>query len=69
MFWKLLPTLVLCLGSTTGFESIIRPSFPAFEEAMAAYGGDFDWVNHEVHTDDGYILNMFRLRPLRKPDS
>ena len=23
----------------------------------------YTWVNHEVHTDDGYILNMFRLKP------
>ena len=26
-------------------------------------GVGFDWVNHEVHTEDGYILNVFRLIP------
>ena len=30
---------------------------------MDLYGAGFDWVNHEVHTDDGYILNVFRLIP------
>lgn len=30
---------------------------------MDSYGEGFDWQNHEVHTDDGYILNVFRLVP------
>lgn len=30
---------------------------------MAEYGQGRNWVNHEVHTDDGYILNMFRILP------
>ena len=46
-----------------GFESIVRPHFPRMEHQMIQHGGGFDWVNHEVHTDDGYILNVFRLVP------
>ncbi len=30
---------------------------------MAKYVQGHDWANHEVHTDDGYILNLFRLLP------
>ena len=30
---------------------------------MLKNGKYFDWSNHEVHTDDGYILNLFRLLP------
>ena len=30
---------------------------------MLKNGKGLDWSNHEVHTDDGYILNLFRLLP------
>ena len=30
---------------------------------MAENGAGYGWANHEVHTEDGYILNMFRLLP------
>ena len=33
------------------------------EDLIAEFGDGFDWANHEVHTDDGYILNVFRLLP------
>ena len=28
---------------------------------MTLYGENWDWEVHEVVTDDGYKLNMFRL--------
>jgi pimeloyl-ACP methyl ester carboxylesterase len=46
-----------------GFESIVRPRFKIMEAHMAMGGQGLDWANHEVHTDDGYILNMFRILP------
>ena len=30
---------------------------------MDRHGAGFDWDYHEVHTDDGYILNVMRLIP------
>ena len=30
---------------------------------MQFFSGEFDWVSHEVHTADGYILNIFHLVP------
>ena len=38
-------------GSSSRFES--------FEKLMDQF--EFQWEVHEVTTDDGYILNMFRL--------
>lgn len=49
------PSLVNC------FKSIVRPNFEVMQQAMDKFGQGFDWANHEVHTEDGYILNMFRL--------
>jgi len=56
-------SLVAVVTGVLGFESIIRPSFPVMETLIASYGDGYDWANHEVHTDDGYILNVFRLVP------
>lgn len=53
----------LAAETTNAFESIIKPYFPVMDISMAENAPDFNWVNHEVHTDDGYILNMFRLVP------
>ncbi len=30
---------------------------------MIQHGDGHDWANHEVHTEDGYIVNLFRLLP------
>ena len=35
--------------------------FPEFSSTMAFYGENWDWKSHEVVTEDGYKLNMFRL--------
>ena len=45
----------------TCFESIIRPEFEVMQHAIDNFGAGYDWANHEVHTDDSYILNLFRL--------
>ena len=36
-----------------------RSVFKTFDEAVSQY--DYDWEVHPVTTEDGYILNMFRL--------
>ena len=33
------------------------------QNSIDRHGKGYDWANHEVHTDDGYILNIFRLLP------
>ena len=30
---------------------------------MLRHGKGYGWANHEVHSEDGYILNLFRLLP------
>ena len=50
-------------STTSAFESIVRPKILVMDEAIERFGEGYDWVNHEVHTEDGYILNMFRLVP------
>ena len=55
--------LVAAAKTVVGFESIIKPSFPDMEEMIELHGDGYNWTNHEVHTDDGYILNVFRLVP------
>ena len=35
--------------------------FKEFSDVMNHYGDGYDWEPHEVITEDGYILNMFRL--------
>ena len=56
----LLSWATLQLTYTSAFESIVRPDFPVIDEKLAPYP-DLDWNAHEVHTDDGYILNLIRL--------
>ena len=43
-----------------------KQSFESFEQLMDQF--EFEWEVHPVTTDDGYILNMFRL-VAPKPDS
>mmetsp|Transcript_11306 Transcript_11306/g.15211 ORF Transcript_11306/g.15211 Transcript_11306/m.15211 type:complete len:197 (-) Transcript_11306:105-695(-) len=62
-FLAALAVQALFANEALSFESIMRPFFPAMQEAMQKTGLGFDWANHEVHTDDGYILNLFRLLP------
>ena len=35
--------------------------FQYFSSTMALHGENWDWEAHEVITEDGYKLNMFRL--------
>ena len=62
-FLKVLAVTALLASDTFGFESIVRPENPMMDKAMKEHGDGFGWANHEVHTEDGYILNVFRLLP------
>ena len=42
--------------AATEHEKIL---FNTFDTAISRY--EFDWEHHQVVTDDGYILSMFRL--------
>ena len=55
--------LSLLAYNATCFESIIRPDFDVMQHAIDSFGEGYNWANHEVHTDDGYILNLFRILP------
>ena len=35
--------------------------YPYMDWAMTLYGLDYTWEGHEVTTNDGYILTMFRV--------
>ena len=39
------------------------PDFTMMQQYMDKHGSGFGWDNHVVHTDDGYVLNVFRLIP------
>ena len=45
-----------CVQAATDHEKV---EFLSFEKAIARY--EFEWEVHPVITEDGYILNMFRL--------
>lgn len=60
---KFSTVLLAMVQPCIAFESIIRPTFPVMDKTMSLNAPDFNWINHEVHTEDGYILNLFRLVP------
>ena len=38
-----------------------KSSFTDFEDCFNTYGENYRWEPHEVITEDGYKLNMFRI--------
>lgn len=52
----LISTKTLAKGQATEHDKTV---FQSFDQAVSQY--EFEWQTYKVVTEDGYILNMFRL--------
>ena len=48
----------LALGARA-FSEADKKAYPEFDELLGGYG--YDWEAHEVKTEDGWYLTLFRV--------